>query len=129
MHHRQFHNLGTTSLRSEYVNDYFEKMGREERIINITRNGKFHTFITYSICDDYKPYVDKDLWDYLPHDPNGKICFVEKLMSLHWTLRLRKKLERAIIKKYPQVEMAVWMRPGINNDRKVIYRRTNGTRI
>lgn len=98
-------------------------MGREERFVQIFMDGEPHTFLTFSICDDYKPYEEKELWEYLPQNPNGKICFIETLASRGFERDLLRRIEEIIVKKYPQVEGAVWFRPDKNGERKVIYRR------
>ena len=101
---------------------YFEKMASDGRLIQIFEDGKQVTFLTFSICNNYTPYKDKDIWEYLPHDPSGRICFIEKLASIRWNKELRMQLENAILEKYPQIEETVWFRPTHNEERKVTRR-------
>lgn len=94
----------------------------DERVIIISEDDKSHALVTFSICNDYKPYFQKNLWDYLPHDPKGTTCYIENIISDSWTGKLRRNLQHAITKKYPQIEWAVWHRPGDLEDRVVIRR-------
>ena len=125
MHIGQFKYMGENNL----VAKYYEKMGRDGRTLQIKENGKLHTFMTFSICNDFTPYANKGIWEYLPHNPEGFICFVEKVVSMQWTKELRKQVEAVILERYPQVEGAVWFRPGLNNERKVVYRRKHETSL
>jgi len=120
VHNGQLNHMGEAPLRSF---DYFEKMGREGRTIVIDQYGKLVAYMTFSICNDYLPYAQKELWEYMAHNPNGKICFVEKMACLKWSRQVLREIEIAIVNKYPQVECAIWYRPGRINQRKVIYRR------
>lgn len=103
--------------------EYFERMAQDNRLIVIYANRQFNTMITFSICDDYEPFCEKKLFTYLPHKPDGKICYIEEMESKTWNRDIRKRLEEAIVSRYPKVEYAVWYRPTNNNDRKVLYKR------
>ena len=105
------------------MNRYYKLMASEDRVIVIKKDGTIHTLVALSICNDYKPYSEKDLWDVLPHDPNGRICFIEQLISFEWSREIFRELEKTIVTKYPSIEEAVWFRPGKAKERKVIYRR------
>ena len=98
-------------------------MGRDRRFMQIYYNGIPRTFMTFSICNDYRPYSEKDVFDYLPHNQDGKICFVETMSSYHWNRQMLRRIEEAIIQQYPQVECGIWFRPVGNTERKVVYRR------
>lgn len=109
--------------------NYFKKMAEDDRFIRIFEDGVATTFICFSICNDCEDYEKKGLWEYLPHDPMGRICFVEKMGSFNWNKSIRKQLEIEIVKKYPNIEYAIWFRPTKNNDRKVIYKVKNETSL
>jgi len=106
------------------MNDYFRKMAEDGRLIKIWKDGKSHTFLTFSICDDYRPYAYKALWQVLSHNPSGRICFIEKIVSRGWSKQLRKEIQDAIISRFPSIEEAVWFRPtNTQEERKVTWRR------
>lgn len=120
MHKRPYNDMGSDIVT---MAEYFERMAQDNRLIVIYRNGKFNTMITFSICNDYKPFCEKKLFSYLPHDPNGNICYVEEMESKGWSRDVLRQIEIALVSRYPQLEYAVWYRPTNNNDRKVIYKR------
>lgn len=105
------------------MSKYFKQMASDGRLIIISKDDKFNALLTFSICEGYLPYANKDLWEYLPHNPEGRICFVEKLISLKWSREIFRQLEKEIVNRHPQIEQAVWFRPGKINERKVVYRR------
>ena len=102
------------------INDYMELMGREGRIILVNEP---YTVLTFSICNDYRPYSEKESFEYLPHDPYGHICFIETMACKKWSRELLRRLEEAIVRKYPQLDCAVWIRPEGLEERKYYYRR------
>lgn len=103
--------------------EYFERMGREGRAITLIKDGDKIAIMTFSLCDNYEPYARKDLWEVMPHDPNGNICFIEKLICLDLSRDVFRELEKFLVTKYPQIEYAIWFRPGKKAERKVIYKR------
>lgn len=104
------------------MRSYLELMAQDERVIIINKEGVSHTLITFSLCNDIRPFVNKKLWDVIPHDPMGDTCYVEKIITDGWSKDIRLKLQDAILTKYSQVKWAVWYRPGKDNDRKVTRR-------
>lgn len=109
--------MGKSSMR-----EYLERMAHDERLIIIRKNDVPHTLVTFSICNDEKDYVDKNVWEVIPHDVTGNTCYIEKIITDGWSSEIRKELQRAILTKYPQIEWAVWYRPGRDEDRKVVRR-------
>lgn len=110
---------------------YWKLMADDNRLITIEENGKWSVILTYSICDHYIAYENKGLWEYMNHDPNGSIFYVEKLIAVKWNRAIREALEETVVANYPNVKFGVWYRPGKNgeNDRKVIYRVKNETSL
>ena len=102
------------------VLDYYERMGREGRMITIDDPS---TTLTFSICKDFSPFQEKYVFDYIVHDPDGLICFVETFVCRKFSRELLRQIEKAIIDKYPKVEYSVWFRPEESGERKYLYRR------
>lgn len=105
------------------ISDYFRSMAKDGRLVTIDEDNEFLAFVTFSICDDYRVYQLKDLWEYLPHNPTGFICFIEKLAAKKWNKNIRKKLEEAILNKFPQIEETVWFRPTKTDEERKVTRR------
>ena len=103
--------------------EYFDAMIKENRVVMISKNDSMIAMLAFSMCDNYEPFLKKKDWDFLNHDPNGNIMYVEKLVSLYWDKEVRKRFEEIITKVYPRIEYAVWHRFAKWGDRKVIYKR------
>ena len=114
--------LGFKVVRSVIINviDYIDNMLRDNRILVINRNGEPYALIFFSISNSYEPYFFKSDFDFLPHNPNGRIIYLEKLISKGWDKKLRQQFEQTILQIYPQLETAVWHRRG---DRKIVAKR------
>ena len=102
---------------------YVSEMLKDERVVIINKDGVPHGVAFCSICDDYDTFYRKTTWNYKPHDPKGKILYIELLCCKKWTKELREIFEIELIKKYPSIEEAVWHRWASYGDRKVTYRR------
>lgn len=95
-------------------------MIREGRVIKIEYP---YTLMTFSICDNYRKYAEKDLFDYMDHDPNGAVCFVETFICKEMNIKILRNLEKAITDRYPNVKYAVWYRPENIGERVYTYKR------
>src|SRR3990167_2226602 len=104
------------------VMSYTDRMLSDRRIIGIHSEGLLKGLVFFSICDDAGPFYKKGLWEYLPHVPEATIFYPEKLVARIWNRELRRNLETAILKEYPQIEGSIWYRSTQTNDRKVVYR-------
>lgn len=105
--------------------NYLRFMANDGRLLAIYGIG----FMTFSVCNNYTPYEEKGIWDYLPHNPKGRICFIEKAVFKKWTLSLRKQITNEIYKRFPQIEETIWFRPTKGDDRKITYRRHHETSL
>jgi len=114
--------LGFKVVRSVVydVIDYLDNMLRDNRILVINKDGQPYALILFSITNSYEPFFLKSDFDFLPHNPNGRIIYLEKLISKGWDKDLRQQFEETILQIYPQLETAVWHRRG---DRKVVAKR------
>ena len=98
-------------------------MAHEGRAI-ILRDDDFNILVIFfSITDDYLPYAKKHTWEYMAHNPKGKICFIEKMIAKKWNKEIRKRVEEFIVRNYPSVEDAVWYRTKGLTNHKVTVRR------
>ena len=99
--------------------EYAHLMLEENRILVIYSGNKPSVIIFFSITDDPLLYHIKPTWHYLSHNPHGKIVVVQKLISIGWNRVMREQLETELIKLYPQLEKAVWIRDSKHGDRHV----------
>lgn len=122
---RIFGEMGCLFMRNELRDalNYFQKMLENNRIVYILDNNKPYAFLFFSMTNDPDKFLKKDKWEYLDHDENGKIVYVEKLISKGWNKELRSEFERIIAEKYPQFESGVWHRFARWGDRQVIAKR------
>lgn len=102
---------------------YFTNMIADGRVLSVKKDGVPTMVITFSVTDDFEPFRVKGFWDYLPHDPNGKTIYFEKLFSKGWDKEARKMIKEIIVGLYPNLEGAVWHRDVSWGDRKVIVKR------
>ena len=102
---------------------YFINMIKDERICIVYDEGEPYAMIAYSMTDDPDTFLKKDTWNYLQHNPHGKIVYVEKMASKGWNRQIRTIFEHVISTKYPQMESGIWHRWAKFGDRKVIAKR------
>ena len=105
---------------------YFQQMNIDERIIAILKNEELYGFACISIGDNWQQFHKKDTWNYRTHSPEGKIVYIELLICKEWNRELRLLLEQEILRKYPQIEKAVWHKWAKWGDRQVLSVRRNG---
>jgi hypothetical protein len=103
--------------------NYFDKMLADRRIVSIVKDGYFVAIMAFSLCFDYKPFLEKKEWEYKEHDAKGDILYVEKLVSLYWNKQMRYDFEEIITHFYPAIKFGIWHRMASFGDRKVIYKR------
>ena len=102
---------------------YVSKMLRDERIVELSSNGRVDGYLFYSICNSIEPYYKKKTWVYVPHIKNGHTLYVEKLVCKKWTKLLRQLFQSKILEKFPNLEQGIWHRYGKTCDRQINYRR------
>ena len=102
---------------------YISNMINDNRVIVIYKDLLPVAVITFSFCNNYEPFLQKGTWDYKPHEPNGLILYIEKMVSIGWNREIRKDFEYKISELYPNFEIAVWHRWAKWGDRKVIAKR------
>lgn len=102
---------------------YIMNMIKDERVIVINNDSQPYSVAFFSITDSVDEFLIKDTWDYKPHHPEGKIIYVEKIVSKGWDKDLRRILEHTVRTKYPQLEYGVWHRYAKQGDRMVMTKR------
>jgi len=120
--------LGECGLR--YTKDHFitiysylDQMIKDGRIFMIYKDGIPVSFIAVSICrePDCQIYYFKDTWQYVSHDLNGDIAYIEKFVSLKYDRKLRLEIEKKIKELFKNVILGLWFRPhNIKDDRIMI---------
>ena len=102
---------------------YFINMIHDGRVLEILEDGEPYAICAYSMTNDPDTFLKKGTWDYLPHDSNGSVVYIEKLASKGWDRRLRNIIEHIILTKHQQMEYGVWHKWAKWGDRKVISKR------
>lgn len=110
-------------IQTEEAIRYVSLMLLDQRIIVILRYSDLHTVAFFSICNNPTPYQAKQTWGFLQHDPEGKVVFIEKMVTKGWNKEVRHGLEKVLINRFPQLEEGIWCRDSEQGDRKVTYRR------
>ena len=100
--------------------NYVNSMIRDNRVIEIESQGKIEAILFISVSDNYEPFFKKTTWTYKPHDPRGKIIYVEKLVAKEWNKEMRMQFEELLTNLYPHFELGVWHRWAKWGDRKTI---------
>lgn len=103
--------------------DYTTRMMDNGRVIMIWDRDMPQAVLFFSMTNDPDLFLKKGTWEYRSQDPEGKIIYLEKLISRGWNRKLRAQLETEIIKKYPNMTHGVWHRYAFWGDRKVISKR------
>ena len=104
--------------------EYKKLMEKDQRLLVIyNKTGRILGYIFFSICNEYFPFAAKKTWDYMPHNQDGRICFVEKAVSAEFNRQVLREIEILITSVYPKVEEAIWFRPGKDKEKKVVYKR------
>jgi len=96
------------SVRIHALN-YRKMMADDNRIVCVD-DGIDWCVLVFSITDDYLQFINKDLWRYKFHDPEGKYLVIEKMVCSRWTKSLRKSVEEALQNNFPHFEYAIWVR-------------------
>lgn len=100
---------------------YVRRMVIDGRCITIKDdNGKDVGVIFFSVCDDYDPFYKKKRWHYLPHNPDGKILYVELIASSIWNKQIRIAFQEGILNRFPNLKTGVWHRWAKWGDRRVV---------
>lgn len=108
--------------------DYLKMMIEDGRILTVDDEEGLHTFIAFSITDSPERYLDKDDWEYYPHNRGGRAVVIEKIVSRGFNKALRKQLQSAFLDMYPNLEFMFGYRWARHGDRKVTYRRKDYVR-
>lgn len=102
---------------------YCANMLKDERIITINKDGEIYAVMFFSITDSADEFLIKKTWEYRPHHPEGRVIYVEKIVSKGWDKELRSILERVARTKHPQIEYGIWHKWAKWGDRMVITKR------
>ena len=102
--------------------DYLNHMILDKRVIVGYEKG-IKLVVLFSICNDWKPYLLKKTWEYMEHNPQGYIAYLEKVGSTVWNRDVRNEVESAIIDLYPSAMLCKAHRYGKVGDREVTTHR------
>lgn len=56
-------------------------MLKRDRLIPFFKDNKLICFIAFYICDDESKYISSDPWQILDDKPDGKICYINQLLT------------------------------------------------
>jgi len=85
---------------------YFSKMIEDKRIVVTEDESGLHTVICFSIGDSIEFFWKKKQWAYAPHDPQGLLFYIEKLISKGWNRSMREYIQAHIQSLYPHLREA-----------------------
>lgn len=121
---RNFHSVELkTSLDAA---TYFQEMFRLGRLAVIRDMNEYVAVCTFFLCntiEDAVKFYKKGMWKILPDKPQGTLAYIDKLVANDWNGTTRRMIQQAILMQNPQVQAAVWLRPGKTKDRLCIYLR------
>lgn len=60
---------------------YYGEMVKRERLIPFFKNDKMVCFIAFYITDDKNKYINANPWDVLDDNPDGKVCYINQLIT------------------------------------------------
>jgi len=103
--------------------DYLERMISDRRVIVGYGEEGIKLVVLFSICNNWKPYLLKKTWEYMEHNPQGYIAYLEKVGSTVWNRDVRNEVESAIIDLYPSAMLCKAHRYGKVGDREVTTHR------
>jgi len=89
--------------------EYRRLMSEDGRIVKISQ-GSYFAILVYSITNDYRTFIDKDQWEFLPHDFNGHTLVIEKMCTNNWNYNLRMSVKNFIESNFPKVREVIWVR-------------------
>ena len=81
--------------------------------------------VFFSMCNEFYPYLVKKTWEYLEHNSNGHIAYIEKAVSSFWSREMRSQIENVIVEMYPTAVVGKWHRYAKLGDREVTTFRRN----
>ena len=102
---------------------YFSKMLRDGRIACIMKSKQNVAMIVFSVCNEPRPYYEKEIWDYIPQFNLGHIVYIEKLISKTWSKGVRTKFEEAITNLYPNLDTGIWHRSRKSGEQMITIER------
>ena len=99
---------------------YMNLMGKDKRTILIVdeEHGPF-AIIAFSITNETLPYASKRTWEYMPHNPKGTICFIEKMIAVGFNRKMLDSVGKLIFESYPAVERGVWYRTSFRSGQPI----------
>ena len=104
------HGIRYTEKELPSVLDYVSYMIANDRVIEIESERGIEAVIFLSVCDDFDTFYKKPTWIYKPHDPHGKIVYVEKMVATEWNRELRSQFKDFLVNRYPNADRAIWHR-------------------
>ena len=106
------------------VRDYASRMMERGRFVFIIQKGKpvgWVAFFLVKSTAQAKDFHIREMWSTPLDSPTGVICYVDKMaVNVPWSLELRKAVQESITSRHPQIQRAVWYRPTLNQDRKLV---------
>lgn len=103
--------------------DYLEHMIADKRVIVGYGDDGIKLVVLFSICNDWKPYLLKKIWEYMEHYPLGHTAYLEKVGSTVWNRDIRNEVEMAITDLYPTAMLCKGHRYAKLGDREVTTHR------
>jgi hypothetical protein len=90
--------------------DYCQAMLKKDRVIIIQNGEIIEAIIFYYLTNDWEKLYKKRTWDVVDDEIDGKQIYVDKMVCKHVTKEIRKELQEAIEKQFPQVELGIYHR-------------------
>ena len=94
------------------------------RLVFITQKGKPVGWVTFFLAQSTaqaKDFHVRPMWSTPLDSPGGVICYVDKMaVNVPWSLELRKAVQDSITSRFPQIQRAMWYRPTLDQDRKLV---------
>ena len=115
--------LGAIALISR---GYYARMAQRGRLILGTSVGVPVALCTFFVLQsplEVDRYHRRGIWTTPLDEASGPLIYVDKLICVHWSREVLRRLEHLIVTQVPAAQRAVWFRPGQDLDRWYTYRR------
>lgn len=100
--------LPKAQLRIAYL--YLEAMLGEQRVIQFSDVNGVQAILIFSVCSDPQPFLVKQSWDYLPHDPDAESIVIEHFFCKVFSREFKRQIEEFFSENFPQFKDAYWAR-------------------
>jgi len=103
---------------------YISEMLRRNRVMIVNGENGMECLICYFLTDDTAKFSNRPMWSCPEDSHEAKTIFIDKMIARKWSKSLRMAVEEAVLKKYPFVEKAHWLREPFNRS-VIINRKSN----